>query len=72
MPRGPQPQSITLTDDERDKLDAWTHRPTTQQRSAIRARIVSAAAAGQSNTAIAADLHITLSTVRKWRTRHAR
>lgn len=71
MPRGPQPQSITLTGDERDKLDAWTRRPTTQQRLAVRSRIVRAAAAGQSNTAIAADLHITLPTVRKWRTRFA-
>lgn len=71
MPRGPQPQSITLTDDERAKLDAWTHRPTTQQRLAIRARIVLAAADGQSNTAIAADLRITLPTVRKWRGRFA-
>lgn len=71
MPRGPQPQSITLTDDERDKLDAWTHRPTTQQRLAIRARIVLAAADGRSNTAIAADLRITLPTVRKWRGRFA-
>ena len=72
MPRGPQPQSITLTADERDKLDIWARRPTTQQRLATRPRIVLAAAAGQSNTAIAADLHITLPTVRKWRTRHAR
>ena len=71
MPRGPQPPSITLTDDERDKLDDWARRPTTQQRLAIRARIVLASAAGQSNTAIATDLHITLPTVRKWRTRFA-
>ncbi|HEX4611894.1 MAG TPA: helix-turn-helix domain-containing protein, partial [Urbifossiella sp.] len=71
MPRGPQPQPITLTDDERDKLAAWTRRPTTQHRLAIRARIALAAAAGQSNTAIATDLHLTLPTVRKWRTRFA-
>lgn len=71
MPRGPQPQSITLTDDERDKLETWTRRPTTQQRLAVRARIVLAAASGGSNTAIAADLRITLPTVRKWRTRFA-
>ena len=71
MPRGPQPQPITLTDDERDKLDAWTRRPTTQQRLAIRARIVLAAADGQSDTAIATDLRITLPTVRTWRGRVA-
>jgi transposase len=71
MPRGPQPLSIILTDDERDKLNAWVCRPTTQQRLALRARIVLAAATGQSNTAIADDLRITLPTVRKWRSRFA-
>src|SRR5215218_910154 len=71
MPRGPKPQPIALTDDERDKLDVWVNRPTTQQRLATRARIVLAAAAGQSNAAIAADLGITLPTVRKWRSRFA-
>ncbi|MDY3562266.1 IS630 family transposase [Gemmata sp. JC673] len=71
MPRGPQPQPIALTDGEREKLTDWARRPTTQQRLAIRARIVLAAADGQSNTAIAADLRITLPTVRKWRGRFA-
>lgn len=71
MPRGPQPQPITLTDDERTKLDTWAIRPTTQQRLATRAKIVLAAAAGQSNTAIAGDLRLTLPTVRKWRSRFA-
>jgi transposase len=71
MPRGPQPPSIILTDDERDKLNAWVCRPTTQQRLALRARIVLAAATGPSNTAIATDLRITLPTVRKWRSRFA-
>ena len=66
MPRGPQPRPITLTDDERGKLDAWTRRPTTQQRLALRSRIVLAAAAGRSNAAIAADLRVTLPTVRTW------
>jgi transposase len=71
MPRGPQAQQLTLTDDERAKLNDWARRPTTQQRLAIRARIVLAAADGQPNTAIASDLQLTLPTVRKWRTRFA-
>ena len=64
MPRGPQPQPITLTDDERDKLDAWTRRPTTQQRLAIRARIVLAAADGLNNSQVARTPDVSIPTVR--------
>jgi len=71
MPRGPHLTPITLTDDERLKLVDWSRRPTTAQRLALRANIVLAAAVGQSNTTIAADLRITPPTVRKWRTRFA-
>jgi transposase len=71
MPRGPRPTPIPLTDDERTKLADWSQRPTSAQRLAVRANIVLAAAEGRSNTAIAADLRVTLPTVRKWRTRFA-
>jgi len=71
MHRGPFSTPITLTDDERMKLDDWCRRPTSAQRLALRAHIVLAAAAGRSNTAIAADLRVTLPTVRKWRDRFA-
>ena len=73
MPRGPKPiVSLALTDDERAKLASdWAGRPTTQQRLATRARIVLAAAEGAANSAIAADLRVTLPTVRKWRLRFA-
>ena len=61
---------ITLTDDERATLQAWARRPTTAQRLALRARIVLAAADDKrDNTAIAADLGVTLPTVGKWRRR---
>jgi transposase len=65
----PRLQLLTVTDDERAKLDAWVRRPKTAQRLALRSRIVLAAAAGRSNTAIAADLRVTLPTVGKWRQR---
>jgi tetratricopeptide (TPR) repeat protein len=69
MPRGPKPTPITLSDDERAKLTEWARRPKTAQRLALRSRIILAAADGQANAAIAADLRVTLPTVRKWRDR---
>ena len=65
----PRLQPVTLADDERDKLEAWVRRPKTAQRLALRSRIVLAAAAGESNTAIARRLRVTLPTVGKWRSR---
>jgi transposase len=71
MHRGPHATPITLTDDERRKLADRSRRPTSAQRLALRAHIVPAADAGRPNTAIAADLRITLPTVRKRRDRFA-
>jgi transposase len=65
----PRLKPLSLADDERSKLAAWTRRPKTAQRLALRARIILAAADGHSNTAIAAALRVTLQTVGKWRRR---
>jgi transposase len=71
MPRGPKPTPITLTGEERVKLTDWARRPTSAQRLALRAKIILAAADGHANATIAADLRVTLPTVRKWRDRFA-
>jgi transposase len=60
---------LVLTDEERDQLERWARRPKSAQALALRCRIVLAAAGGASNTAVAAELGIALSTVRKWRSR---
>jgi transposase len=69
MPRGPKPTPITLTSDERAKLTDWARRPTSAQRLALRAKIALAAADGHANATIAAELRVTVPTVRKWRDR---
>ena len=47
---------LTLTPGERETLEQWTRRRKTAQALALRARIVLAAGAGRTNTAIAAEL----------------
>jgi transposase len=68
--RGGRPKApLTLSDDERQKLETWAHRPKSTQRLATRARIILACAAGLDNKAVAARLHINTVTVGKWRKR---
>lgn len=63
--------AITLSETDRETLLAWSRRPKTAQALALRARIVLAADSGLTNTAIAAELGITMMTVTKWRGRFA-
>lgn len=62
-------QEITLTEEERDQLTAWTRQGTTEQRIAQRARIVLAGAAGATTKEIASQMGVRDATVSKWRTR---
>lgn len=63
---------IQLTEEERTVLEVLERSPKTEQRKALRARIVLGAAAGQGTNAMAAELKVRPATVSKWRTRFAR
>lgn len=69
MRRGRPVPRIVLSPSERDTLERYTRRTTTAQALAMRARIVLRCAAGETATAIAADLHVAKQTVGKWRRR---
>jgi transposase len=67
----PTAVQITLSDDERSVLKAWTSRRTTAQALALRARIVLVAAGQLTNAEIAAVEGVSRPTVTKWRNRFA-
>jgi transposase len=67
--RGPQPQGITLTAEERAGLEALVRRHGTAQQLALRARIILGAAAGQNNSQLARQLGVDVATARLWRGR---
>src|SRR5882724_4024562 len=62
-------EPLVLSEAERQTLENWAKRRKTAQGLALRARIVLACAEGRSNTAVAARLGISRTTVRKWRDR---
>jgi len=64
-------EPIRLTRGERQVLQARVARARSEQRDVLRARIVLAAAAKDPNAVIAAELGVTVDTVRKWRGRFA-
>ena len=67
----PTAVEITLSDEERSVLEAWTRRRTTAQALALRARIVLAAAGQLTNAEIAERGGVSRPTVTKWRNRFA-
>lgn len=70
MPRTGRPTAtLVLTDEERATLVRWSRRAKSAQVLAMRARIILACAEGTSNTDVATDLKVHLSTVGKWRRR---
>jgi len=63
---------IGLSEDERNTLETWVRRSTTERRLAQRACMVLEAAAGKTTKEVAASLQVRPATVSKWRTRFAR
>ena len=63
------PFVVTLDAADRQVLEVTARSGRAEHRQVVRARIVLAAAGGQSNAGIARDLQVVVDTVRKWRTR---
>ncbi len=63
------PFVIILTAEERQELTRRAHAARQPHRDLVRASIILAAAAGDTNTGIAADIGLHVDTVRKWRRR---
>jgi transposase len=68
--RGPRAVEVVLSGDQRVELSLWAN-GSVGPRLAGRARIVLACADGGSNAAVAAELGVTVDTVRTWRGRFA-
>ena len=65
--RGRPAERVIVSPSERTTLEQWSRRRKTGQGLALRARIILAAVSGASDTAIAAELHVTRQTVGRWR-----
>jgi len=65
-------EPLGLRDDDREELARWLRSSTIKAGLAQRARIVLLAADGHSNVDVAAQLGVSLPTVRQWRQRYAR
>jgi len=63
---------VVLSEGEQAELERWVRLPTTEQRLALRARIVLAAANGEGSASIARREGVRLNTVSTWRMRFAK
>ena len=63
---------VALTREDEQTLRQWIRASTTEQRLALRARIVLAAAQGETTTGIACREKVRLATISKWRQRFAK
>ena len=69
MRTGRPKAELILSPEEEEKLELMANRPKTDQRSALRARIVLGCAQGLTNQEVAENCGVTGATVSKWRGR---
>lgn len=69
MRRGRPKAELSISEEERERLEQWARRPKSSQALAQRSRIVLKCAAGKNNQEVAEELHIKPQTVGKWRRR---
>ena len=69
MQKGPKPEELTLSGEERKDLEELVRRHGTPQQLAKRGRIILAAAEGKRNAEIAREVGVSVDTVRSWRMR---
>ena len=69
MQKGPKPEELTLSGEERKDLEELVRRHSTPQQLAKRGRMILAAAEGKRNAEIARELRVSVDTVRSWRMR---
>lgn len=62
---------MAVSEDERAELERWLRTPTTEQRLALRARVILAAAGGEGSASIARRERVRVNTVSDWRIRFA-
>jgi len=60
---------LTLSAEEPETLERWARRPSSAQALALRARVILACAAGQTNTQVSAAMRLSKPAVGKWRRR---
>jgi putative transposase len=68
----PKATEVILSEAERTDLEQLVRRHTVGQQIALRARIILAAGQGQSNSAIARALKVSINTAQRWRNRFAK
>lgn len=68
----PKATEVILSEAERTNLEQLVRRHTVGQQIALRARIILAAGQGQSNSAIARTLKVSINTAQRWRNRFAK